>query len=57
MEQTNIAMMCAVCEAYLAETKGVKVKIVFDNPQRARIQFVRLSEMYSIAVAYYNKQK
>jgi hypothetical protein len=57
MEEANISMMCAVCEAYLAETKGVKVKIVFDNPQRARIQFVRLSEMYSIAVAYYNNKK
>lgn len=56
VEDANIKLMCEVCEAYIAETKGVKIKIVFDNPQRARIQFVRLSEMYSIALAYYNKK-
>lgn len=53
----EIETMKAVVEEYIYKKTNRKVKIVFDNPMSMRKHFVLLSEAYSHALIYNEKNK
>ena len=53
----DIQEMKRLCEKYLRDRKGVDIGIVFPDRMKIHLHFKMLSEMYSQALIYYNKQK
>ena len=53
----SVDEMIAVVQAYILERKGMKTRILIDNPMRMRRDVMLLNEAYSIAVMYNNKEK
>lgn len=53
----EIEVMKAVVEEYIYKKTNRKVKIVLDNPMSIRKHFVLLSEAYSYALMYNEKNK
>lgn len=53
----SVDEMIAVVQAYILERKGMKIRILIDNPMRMRRDVMLLNEAYSIAVMYNNKEK
>lgn len=51
-QEITLEEMSAVVEAYIFESKGRQVKIVFDNLMLFHRHFQLLSRAYDIAIAY-----
>ena len=50
----DLPMMVRIVEKFIYEKKGVKVRIVFDDPMKIRVHTKMLSQAFDIALAYYN---
>jgi hypothetical protein len=48
---------CALVEKYIYDRRGVRVKIVFDDPFRMHLHFKALCACYDEAYAYYKKKE
>lgn len=48
----DTSRMIAIVENYIYIRKGVKVRIVFDDPMSMRKHLIMLGEAYNIAVNY-----
>lgn len=58
MERTiSIDELKAVVEAYILDRKGVKIKIVFQNPKLYDRHLKLLYHAYDVARAYYENKK
>jgi hypothetical protein len=52
----DLPMMVRTVEKFIYEKKGVRIKIVFDDPMKIRIHTQMLAKAFDIALAYYNYQ-
>ena len=52
----DLPLMVRIVEKFILEKKGIKVRIVFDDPMKIRIHTQMLAKAFDIALAYYNYQ-
>jgi hypothetical protein len=52
----DLPMMVHIVEKFIHEKKGVRIKIVFDDPMKIRMHTKMLGKAFDIALAYYNYQ-
>jgi len=50
----DLPLMVRTVEKFILEKKGIRVKIVFDDPMKIRIHTKMLGQAFDIALAYYN---
>jgi hypothetical protein len=53
----DTSRMIAIVENYIYIRKGIKVRIVFDDPMSMRKHLIMLGEAYAVAVYYKNQNK
>jgi hypothetical protein len=52
----DLPMMVRIVEKFIHEKKGIRIKIVFDDPMKIRMHTKMLVQAFDIALAYYNYQ-
>lgn len=52
----DLPLMVRTVEQYIKDTKGKRIKIVFDQPMNIHRHVKLLNMAYDIALVYYNKR-